>query len=181
MISGIRPGVACRMEKREPEVPAYSIWIASDGQTSTQVWQSTHMSLSTFALSFSMEIADAGHSLTQVSHPVHLSLSTIATNSFTPFYIFLFRVKKGLLSKHNRTQENGGRSVGREQAGQVISSARARRPCHRCRASFRQPSGLQAGHRLQRPSGRRHGGRVRWSRSSSSTSPCGRPRYPRRG
>jgi len=78
----------------------YSMWIASDGQTSTQVWQSTHMSLSTFALSFSMVIADAGHSLTQVSHPVHLSLSTIATNSFTPLYMFLFRVKKGLLSGH---------------------------------------------------------------------------------
>ena len=58
----------------------YSIWIASDGQTSTQVWQSTHMSLSTLALSFSMAIADAGHSLTQVSHPVHFALSTIATN-----------------------------------------------------------------------------------------------------
>ena len=45
-------------------------------ETSTQVWQSTHMSLSTFALSFSIAIADAGHSLTQVSHPVHLLLST---------------------------------------------------------------------------------------------------------
>jgi hypothetical protein len=75
----------------------YSMWIASDGQTSTQVWQSTHMSLSTFALSFSMEIADAGHSLTQVSHPVHFSLSTIATNSFTPSSIFAAREKKGLL------------------------------------------------------------------------------------
>ena len=56
------------------------MWIASAGQTSTQVWQSTHMSLSTFALSFSIAIADAGHSLTQVSHPVHLLLSTTATN-----------------------------------------------------------------------------------------------------
>jgi len=37
------------------------------------------MSLSTFALSFSIDIADAGHSLTQVSHPVHLSLFTTAT------------------------------------------------------------------------------------------------------
>ena len=35
------------------------MWIASEGQASTQVWQSTHMSLSTFAFSFSMEIADA--------------------------------------------------------------------------------------------------------------------------
>jgi hypothetical protein len=66
----------------------YSMWIASDGQTSTQVWQSTHMSLSTFAFSFSMEIADAGHSFTQVSHPVHFSLSTTATNQFTPSYMF---------------------------------------------------------------------------------------------
>ena len=73
---------------------AYSMWIASDGQTSTQVWQSTHMSLSTFALSFSMEIADAGHSLTQVSHPVHFSLSTTDTNSFTPSYMFQGREKK---------------------------------------------------------------------------------------
>jgi hypothetical protein len=73
----------------------YSMWIASDGQTSTQVWQSTHMSLSTFALSFSMDIADAGHSLTQVSHPVHFSLSTTATNSFTPSIMFRGREKKG--------------------------------------------------------------------------------------
>lgn len=85
------------------------MWIASDGQTSTQVWQSTHISLSTFALSFSMAIADAGHSFTQVSHPVHLSLSTIATNSFTPLYMFLFRVKKGLLSLHNPARENEGK------------------------------------------------------------------------
>lgn len=63
------------------------MWIASAGQTSTQVWQSTHMSLSTFALSFSIAMADAGHSLTHVSHPVHLVLSTTATNSFTPRYI----------------------------------------------------------------------------------------------
>ena len=73
------------------------MWIASDGQASTQVWQSTHISLSTFALSFSMAIADAGHSLTQVSHPVHLSLSTTATNSFTPVNMFILLVKKGLL------------------------------------------------------------------------------------
>jgi hypothetical protein len=57
----------------------YSIWMASEGQTSTQVWQSTHMSLSTFAFSFSIEIADAGHSFTQVSQQVHFSLSTTAT------------------------------------------------------------------------------------------------------
>jgi len=68
----------------------YSMRMASEGQTSTQVWQSTHMSLSTFALSFSMAMADAGHSLTQVSHPVHLSLSTIATNSFTPSICFFY-------------------------------------------------------------------------------------------
>jgi len=89
----------------------YSMWIASDGQTSTQVWQSTHMSLSTFALSFSMAIAEAGHSLTQVSHPVHLSLSTIATNSFTPIYMFLFRVKKGLLSGHRAGRITGTGNV----------------------------------------------------------------------
>jgi len=56
--------------------------MASDGQTSTQVWQSTHMSLSTLAFSFSMEIADAGHSFTQVSHPVHFVVSTTATKEF---------------------------------------------------------------------------------------------------
>ncbi|OPY35442.1 MAG: hypothetical protein A4E34_00716 [Methanoregula sp. PtaU1.Bin006] len=71
------------------------MWIASDGQTSTQVWQSTHMSLSTFAFSFSSVIAEAGHSLTQVSHPVHFSLSTTATNSFTPLYMFWRKEKKG--------------------------------------------------------------------------------------
>jgi hypothetical protein len=81
----------------KPVQPAYSMWIASEGQASTQVWQSTHISLSTFALSFSMAIADAGHSLTQVSHPVHLSLSTTATNSFTPVNMFILLVKKGLL------------------------------------------------------------------------------------
>jgi len=55
------------------------MWMASDGHTSTQVSQSTHMSLSTFAFSFSREIADAGHSFTHVSHPVHFEISTIAT------------------------------------------------------------------------------------------------------
>lgn len=58
----------------------HSTTIASEGQTSTHVWQSTHISLSTFAFSFSMAIAEAGHSFTHVSHPVHLLLSTIATN-----------------------------------------------------------------------------------------------------
>ena len=76
----------------------YSMWIASDGQTSTQVSQSTHMSLSTFAFSFSMAIADAGHSLTQVSHPVHLSLSTTATIPFTP---------RELLQKGRRQHRSG--------------------------------------------------------------------------
>jgi len=75
----------------------HSTVIASDGQTSTQVWQSTHMSLSTFAFSFSRAIADEGHSLTQVSHPVHLSLLTTATNSFTPSYMYLLPTKKGFL------------------------------------------------------------------------------------
>jgi len=62
----------------------HSMWMASDGQTSTQVWHSTHMSLSTFAFSFSKDIADAGHSFTQVSHPVHFVVSTTATKTFTP-------------------------------------------------------------------------------------------------
>jgi hypothetical protein len=65
----------------------HSTRIASEGQISTQVWQSTQRSLSTFAFSFSSAIADAGHSSTQVSHPVHLLVSTIATNFFTPSYM----------------------------------------------------------------------------------------------
>jgi len=65
----------------------HSTTIASEGQMSTHVWQSTHNSLSTFAFSFSIAIAEAGHSSTHVSHPVHLLLSTIATNSFTPSYM----------------------------------------------------------------------------------------------
>jgi hypothetical protein len=87
-------------ELKKPKLPDYSMWIASEGQTSTQVWQSTHISLSIFALSFSMAIADAGHSLTQVSHPVHLSLSTTATNSFTPTNMFLFIGKKRVTIQH---------------------------------------------------------------------------------
>jgi hypothetical protein len=51
------------------------------------VSQSTHISLSTLAFSFSMDIADAGHSFTHVSHPEHLLMSTIATNAFTSFYM----------------------------------------------------------------------------------------------
>ena len=86
----IRKALNGKGMRKKPMVSDYSIRIASEGQTSTQVWQSTHMSLSTFALSFSMAIADAGHSLTQVSHPVHLSLSTIATNSFTPSICFFY-------------------------------------------------------------------------------------------
>ena len=65
----------------------HSTIIASEGQMSTQVWQSTHKSLSTFAFSFSSPMADAGHSSTQVSHPVHLLVSTIATNFVTPSYM----------------------------------------------------------------------------------------------
>jgi len=65
----------------------HSTIIASEGQMSTQVWQSTHKSLSTLAFSFSSAIADAGHSSTQVSHPVHLLVSTIATNFVTPSYM----------------------------------------------------------------------------------------------
>jgi len=76
----------------------HSMWIASEGQTSTHVSQSTHISLSTFAFSFSSAIANAGHSLTQVSHPVHLSLSTTATIPFTP---------RELLQKGRRQHRSG--------------------------------------------------------------------------
>ena len=69
--------------------------MASDGQMSTQVWQSTHMSLSTFAFSFSIEIADAGHSFTQVSQAVHLSLSTTATKIIHSFVYIPQKTKKG--------------------------------------------------------------------------------------
>ncbi len=58
------------------------MWIASDGQASTQVSHSTHMSLSTHAFSLSIDIASAGHSLTHVSHPVHFSLFTTAGKFF---------------------------------------------------------------------------------------------------
>jgi len=84
------------------------MWIASEGQASTQVWQSTHISLSTFAFSFSMAIAEAGHSLTHVSHPVHFSLSTTATNLFTPTYMFLGKEKKGFYFDP-LSSENGDR------------------------------------------------------------------------
>jgi hypothetical protein len=101
--------IARRQEKSSKKKPdkirTYSMWIASAGQASTQVWQSTHISLSIFALSFSIDIADAGHSLTQVSHPVHLSLSTTATNSFTPVIMFILLVKKGLLSDRDHTRK----------------------------------------------------------------------------
>ena len=73
----------------------HSTSIASEGQTSTHVWQSTHTSLSTLAFSFSKVIADVGHSFTQVSHPVHLLASTIATNIFTPSYMLTKRQKIG--------------------------------------------------------------------------------------
>jgi hypothetical protein len=92
----------------------HSMRIASEGQTSTQVWQSTHMSLSTLALSFSRAIADAGHSLTQVSHPVHLLSSMTATNSFTPSYMFLLLVKKGVLLRHVSFFWRVRRAVGTE-------------------------------------------------------------------
>ena len=72
---------------------SYSMWIASAGQTSTQVWQSTHMSLSTFAFSFSIAIADAGHSLTQVSHPVHFVVND-SYQLFTPSLLWGKRQKK---------------------------------------------------------------------------------------
>jgi|GEM_PF-5776207 len=51
----------------------------------------------------------------------------------------------------------------------IISSGPAHRSCRRCRVSSRQPSGQQQWRRLQRPSDRMHGARVRSSRSFSST------------
>jgi hypothetical protein len=87
------PASLCAKNLSKKWLMVYSMLSASAGQTSTQVWQSTHMSLSTFALSLSMDIADAGHSFTHVSHPVHFSLSTIATNLFTP-PIYLAKGKK---------------------------------------------------------------------------------------
>ena len=74
--------------------------MASDGQTSTQVWQSTHMSLSTFAFSFSSEIADDGHSFTHVSQPVHFSKSTIATKIVHSILFVLLKTKKGFRYDH---------------------------------------------------------------------------------
>jgi hypothetical protein len=73
----------------------HSTIIASDGQISTQVWQSTHMSLSTFAFSLSTEIAEAGHSLTQVSQPLHFSLSMTATKNVHSSIYILQNRKKG--------------------------------------------------------------------------------------
>jgi len=61
----------------------YSRWMASDGQISTQVPQSTHFSFSTFALSLFMQMASAGQASMQVSHPAHCSLSMIATKQST--------------------------------------------------------------------------------------------------
>jgi hypothetical protein len=73
----------------------HSTIMASDGQTSTHVWQSTHMSRSTFAFSFSIEIAEAGHSFTQVLQPVHFSLLMPPTKMVTPAYMFHKIQKKG--------------------------------------------------------------------------------------
>ena len=84
-------------EKNSPiKQVRYSMWMASEGQASTQVWQSTHMSLSTFAFSFSIQIADAGHSFTQVSHPVHFSLSTTATKTVHFQYTYFSKYKKSV-------------------------------------------------------------------------------------
>jgi len=79
--------------KIDRDLRDYSMWIASDGQTSTQVSQSTHMSLSTLAFSLSMDIADAGHSLTQVSQPVHFVVSTTATKTIHSIVIMQPKTK----------------------------------------------------------------------------------------
>jgi len=50
---------------------SYSSRIAADGQISTQVPQSTHFSLITFALSAFMQIASAGHDSIQDSQATH--------------------------------------------------------------------------------------------------------------
>ncbi len=75
--------------------------IASEGQISIHVSQSTHISLSIFAFSFSIAIADAGHSFTHVSHPEHLLMSTIATNAFTSFYMFKQKIKNRFRFYHS--------------------------------------------------------------------------------
>jgi hypothetical protein len=100
----------------------YSMWIASAGQTSTQVWQSTHISLSTLAFSFSMAIADAGHSLTQVSHPVHFLRSTTATNSVTPSYMFYKRQKIGFAIAPGVIRQKRGLFFEAEHIGHVVDA-----------------------------------------------------------
>ena len=66
-------------------------------------------------------------------------------------------------------QNQAKRNRKKPQKMRITFSARAHRSCRRCRASSRQPSGLQQWRRLQRPSGRMHGARARSSRSSLST------------
>jgi hypothetical protein len=61
----------------------YSRLIASTGQVSTQIPQSMHNSLSTWAFSSTILIASLGHSGTHDSQPVHLSLFTFAGISRT--------------------------------------------------------------------------------------------------
>jgi len=125
----------------------HSTVIASEGQTSTQVWQSTHMSLSTFAFSFSMAIAEEGHSLTQVSHPVHLSMLTIATNSFTPSYMFLLLTKKGFLLRSTAIRMGNVENIrwvfGHDPAGSVTEAGSKKEEFHQkntMRDHFFRPS-----------------------------------------
>ena len=66
-------------------------------------------------------------------------------------------------------QNQAKRNRKKPQKMRITFSARAHRSCRRCRASSRQPSGLQQWRRWQRPSGRMHGARARSSRSSLST------------
>jgi len=141
------------------------MWIASEGQASTQVWQSTHMSLSTLAFSFSMAIADAGHSLTHVSQPVHFVVSTTATKQFTPSLLCGQRQKIGF--DLYRCQQ-------RKKV--IFFAGRGHRSYHRFPAFYRQPTGPPAGHRSQKPTGHKPGGRVLSFRSSLRTSRNDRPR-----
>lgn len=79
----------------------YSIDIASDGHSSTQVSQSTQRSASIFALPSSMTMADAGQTSTQVSQAVHFSISTTAGTLSPPnvHYEYVNIIYKGIKNK----------------------------------------------------------------------------------
>ncbi len=79
----------------------YSIDIASDGHSSTQVSQSTQRSVSILALPSSMTMADAGQTSTQVSQAVHFSISTTAGTLSPPnvHYEYVNIIYKGIKNK----------------------------------------------------------------------------------